>query len=536
MEEFNLTNTTKNIGKELENLQTNVTNFLKNDTNYIYILLSLTIVFIILFLLLSWINYTLSLNQGACKRIENIYPNDNAYRTKTFINGRVNFENPNLNITVNNDNFPKNHLQKFKNYFVKSSYNSCCADGYKNNWVNECALEKCISQGARFLDFEIYSLNNQPIVAASTANNYNIKETYNFIYLSKIFEFLHNNAFNEEITQSYNDPMIIHLRLMTENTNIYDLIAGYIDTHLNKNNYYLLNKKNTIGHINYDPKDIIDAKLEIFAKKFIIIAYQSDSVLKSSNLKNYVNLRSGSNYCRLLRFQNIISSGDSSELLISESKNNYTIILPDINNSLDNYDFTLPLSNGCQVIAMKFQNMDSNLHAYNDYFSFHKGSGYNFVLKPNNLLYNVEDNISVPEPEVNLESPGIPGTILIYNKTEYEIIEYKLFKTQNTTRQPARTGYINKKEPNNNNLEKINLDSNIASNSYYIEFYSYGTSNNKLSNLDIEILALGTENSATKGLFNNYPLETTNPEKNLFKITPYTRKSIADIKLEVNSK
>ena len=69
MEEFNLTNTTKNIGKELENLQTNVTNFLKNDTNYIYILLSLTIVFIILFLLLSWINYTLSLNQGAC----NIY-------------------------------------------------------------------------------------------------------------------------------------------------------------------------------------------------------------------------------------------------------------------------------------------------------------------------------------------------------------------------------------------------------------------------------------------------------------------------------
>ena len=290
MGEFNLTNTTKNIGKELENLQTNVAIFLKNDTNYIYILLSLTIVFIILFLLLSWINYTLSLNQGACKKIENIYPNDNAYRTKTFINGRVNFENPNLNITVNNDNFPKNHLQKFKNYFVKASYNSCCADGYKNNWVNECALEKCISQGARFLDFEIYSLNNQPIVAASTANNYNIKETYNFIYLSKIFEFLHNNAFNEEITQSYNDPMIIHLRLMTENTNIYDLIAGYIDTHLNKNNYYLLNKKNTIGHINYDPKDIINAKLEIFAKKFIIIAYQSDSVLKSSNLKNYVNL------------------------------------------------------------------------------------------------------------------------------------------------------------------------------------------------------------------------------------------------------
>ena len=103
-------------------------------------------------------------------------------------------------------------------------------------------------------------------------------------------------------------------------------------------------------------------------------------------MKNYVNLRSGSNYCRLLRFQNIISSGDSSELLISESKNNYTIILPDINNSLDNYDFTLPLSNGCQVIAMKFQNMDSNLHAYNDYFMTSEVGGYSFALKPHNFI------------------------------------------------------------------------------------------------------------------------------------------------------
>ena len=51
--------------------------------------------------------------------------------------------------------------------------------------------------------------------------------------------------------------MIIHLRLMTENTNIYDLIAGYIDTHLNKNNYWI------------DPTKLQNYTLPTFTKKIV---------------------------------------------------------------------------------------------------------------------------------------------------------------------------------------------------------------------------------------------------------------------------
>ena len=507
-----------------------------ND-DYMYIILSLIIVFLILFLLLSWINHTLSLKQKGCDNLNTIYPDNNPYRTKTFIKGRVNFENPNLNITVVNDNYPNNHLQKFKNYYVKASYNSCCADGYKNNCVHLCALTKNIQLGIRFLDFEVYSLNYQPIVAASTANNYNIKETYNYEFLSVVFEHLYNNAFNEEITQSYNDPMIIHLRLMTENPQIYDMIAGYIDTHLNKSKNYLLDSRKTIGHIDFDPKEIIDANLELFAKKFIIIAYQSDSVLKSSALKNYVNLRSGSNYCRLLRYQSIISSGESSDLLINETKNNYMIVLPDINNSLENYDYTLPLSNGCQIMAMKFQNMDSNLMLYNDYFSFNQGNGYNFVLKPSNLLYDVVDTLYATESEVPLETPGVPGTILIYNNTNHEIIKYELFKTiPSSTDRPTLENYINQKTNTNNHSITINLTKDIASASYYIRFSNYGSSNTRLTSADIQVLAIGTENSATKALFNDYPLDTAADKNDIFKITPYTGDSVANIRLNVNSK
>lgn len=537
-QDFNLNQNIDNIKNAGNIALNNVTEFFKSNDNYIYILLSLTIVFSIFFVLLSWITYTLSLRKNSCNNLDYIYPDDNIYRTKTFIKGRVNFENPETNLTVSHRNFSNDITRIFKNYYVKASYNSCCADGYKNNWVDLCALEKCIKQGARFLDFEVYSLNFQPIVAASTANNYNIKETYNYEYLSKIFETLHNLAFDESITQCYNDPMIIHLRLMTENDKIYDMIAGYIDTHLKQNNNYLLDSTNTIGNSNYDYKNIINAKLETFAKKFIIIAYQSDSVLLNSKLKDKVNLRSGSSYCRLLRYQSIISAGEASELLISETRDKYTIILPDIENSLENYDYYKALTNGCQIMAMKFQNMDDNLLKYNDYFMSNEAGGYSFVLKPHNLLYNNSETISVTPSEINLTSKGPQGKIIIYNFTNYETLYYEFYKaSEKSSTTPKLSGYVNRKTSTNNQLTTIDLASTIVDNKYYIKFFEYTNNNvspNALNSSYIQVRATGTEGSANSALFNEYPLSTTPTNNDKFEIIPYTGSNIANIVLNIN--
>tara|TARA_B110000014_G_C20112484_1_gene586400 strand:- start:619 stop:2253 length:1635 start_codon:yes stop_codon:yes gene_type:complete len=524
----------KNAGKEALN---NVTDFFKSNDNYIYILLSLTIVFFILFVLLSWINYILNLKENSYNNLNTIYPENNSYRTKTFIKGKVNFENPETNLTVSHRNFSNDITRIFKNYYVKSSYNSCCADGYKNNWVDIRALEKCIKQGARFLDFEVYSLDFQPIVAASTANNYNIKETYNYEYLSRVFETLHNLAFDENQTQCYNDPMIIHLRLMTENNKIYDMIAGYIDSHLNQKNNYLLDSTNTIGNINYDPKNIINAKLETFAKKFIIIAYQSDSVLLNSKLKDKVNLRSGSSYCRLLRYQSIISAGESYELLISETKDKYTIVLPDLENSLENYDYYKALTNGCQIMAMKFQNMDDNLIKYNDYFMSNEAGGYSFVLKPHNLLYNNSETIRVTPSEINLTTSGPQGKILIYNLTDYNTLYYEFYKASEISTTPKLSGYVNQKKSTNNELATIDLAGTIVDNKYYIKFFEYTNntpSQTALTTSAIQVRATGTEGSANRALFNEYPLNTADSNNDKFEIIPYTGSDIASIVLNIN--
>ena len=518
----------KSAGDELKN---NVMAIFERDDNYIYILISLTIVFLILFVLLTWINYTLSLKDKGCTNIESIYDNYNTYKTKTFIRGGVNYNNPQYNLTFNNDKYDSNSKSKFNNFYVKAAYNCMCADGYKNNWVNDCALIKCIEQGARFLDFEVYSLHFQPVVAASTANNYNIKETYNFEYLSTVFETLYNNAFNENTTQAYNDPMIIHLRLMTENTEIYNLIATYIKTHLDNNSSnYLLHKSLTIGDPNYDHNNILKAQVKTFAKKFIIIVYQSESVINQSNLKNYVNLRSGSAYCRLLRYQSIVSAGENNELLMDETKEKYTIILPDVENSLENYDYYKALTNGCQIIAMKFQNMDENLIKYNDFFINEESGGYSFVLKPPHLINTIAETIGTRSSQIELTSSGIPGIILIYNTSStYNVIKYKLYRVSDTDTY-VMSGRVNKNIGNNNQLEQIHLQGAMVDNSYFIEFTN--SNGDSLRNNKLQIRASGTEKSR-RSLNTDSPLDYDSTN-NKFKITPDKNKATTNIQLTIN--
>ena len=48
---------------------------------------------------------------------------------------------------------------KLRDYYIKSSFNSCSRGKFQNDWVNLCALENVISQGCRVLDFEIYDID-----------------------------------------------------------------------------------------------------------------------------------------------------------------------------------------------------------------------------------------------------------------------------------------------------------------------------------------------------------------------------------------
>jgi len=52
-----------------------------------------------------------------------------------------------------------------RDFYIKTAYNCCSVGSYKNDYVDIQVLKNLLKQGVRALDFEIYSIDNEPIVA-----------------------------------------------------------------------------------------------------------------------------------------------------------------------------------------------------------------------------------------------------------------------------------------------------------------------------------------------------------------------------------
>ena len=64
----------------------------------------------------------------------------------------------------------------------------------------------------RGLDFEIFSINDQPVVATSTSDSFYVKETFNYIPFVEAMDVINNYAFASSTAPNPTDPIIIHLR------------------------------------------------------------------------------------------------------------------------------------------------------------------------------------------------------------------------------------------------------------------------------------------------------------------------------------
>tara|TARA_Y100000389_G_C17415538_1_gene493459 strand:+ start:72 stop:1340 length:1269 start_codon:yes stop_codon:yes gene_type:complete len=382
-----------------------------------YLMITLLIIFCILFALGSWIYNTLSLKEKACKNLETTYKNTK-YKSTSFMDmGGLNIKPSAIKSSGSLNYFDDSNSCLVRNYYVKTAYNCCCGDGYKNNFVNLCALENCIELGARCLDFEIYSYNSEPIVAASTANNNSIKETYNYLLLSDVFDVLNKKCFNTDDVGSPYEPMFLHFRIMSENSVIYDKIGDYINDRLNVNGNRLLdskfNYKNSSVTSNITLQKISDPN--IMSKFIIIVNTLYSSTLNNSKLANYVNFKSGSSDFKLLRYEDIIAQGSNNQLVINDSHVSLIMVLPNISSDTNNYDPLVCFNNGCQFVGMKFQNLDSNLSGYLK--MFRNSGNYPFVLKPyklrRDLLSNAPVARGVEQSVTSLTIRGAPGSTSI---------------------------------------------------------------------------------------------------------------------------
>jgi hypothetical protein len=363
-----------------------------NSTPSIYLYMTMSIVILILLVLFGWIYDRLALEQRTCDKLEKYY---RANIGKSYFTSANTVEVSSATDLTTTKFDISNSI--FKNYYVKSAYNCCCGDGYKNNFVNLCALEKTISNGCRFLDFEIYSYNNKPIVASSTANSNYIKETYNSLDLGDVLSSVTTRAFDAIHTNCSRDPLILNFRVMSTNLTMLEKMGALFEQYLD---LAISDTDSTTFRImkqhNYTTGSILNVQMKDLYKTVIVICdfYPSNNIIETNTvlakLKTYINLKGKSAYCKTYRYTEI--AGKTSQF-IDETKRNFVIVLPNLNNSVNNNDFASAYGFGCNAIAMKYQTKDANLESYIAQFT-NKGN-YSWILKPNHLIANVPSSFAI---------------------------------------------------------------------------------------------------------------------------------------------
>ena len=265
-----------------------------------------------------------------------------------------------------------------RDFYIRTAYN-CCAIGYfTNTFVDLCALENVLKQGARCLDFEIYAVDNQPVIAVSASDNVYFKQSFNYLTTNDVLNYINTYAFSGAMCPNPQDPLILHFRFKTDLVPIMNKFASDVQNILGDR---LLNNNYNDA---YFGKNLGGVPISNFMRKIIIsVNIHNKEVLKAEKLMKVTNIESGSPFLRQLRKHDVLYTPSSNELT-DYNKQNMSIAIPDVTYSTENLPFHLCQEYGIQMIGMCYQNFDSNMELCAEFFGENNAA---FVLKPASLRY-----------------------------------------------------------------------------------------------------------------------------------------------------
>ena len=276
----------------------------------------------------------------------------------------------------------------FKDYYIKTAYNCCSGGNYRNDYVDTCILKALLKQGVRGLDFEIFSIEDKPVVATSTSDSYYIKETFNYVDFGDVMKIIRDYAFSTATAPNGLDPIIIHLRIKSNNQEMYKnfakLLEGFESLLMSKDydsEYYGQN----FGNVEIQ---------KLMGKIVIIVDRSNTSFLECPEFYKFINMTSNSVFMRSLHYYDIKYTPDLNEL-INFNKQNMTIGMPDKGANPENPSSVVMRETGCQLLGMRYQYIDVNIEENDIFFD---ENGYAFVLKPELLRY-VPVTIPLPPPQ-----------------------------------------------------------------------------------------------------------------------------------------
>jgi len=404
-----MSNLAKDGIDKIKNLGNKTLNKLVNQPNNIFfsIILSILSAFVV-FIIIFYIILQITKKKDNMKYIEKKYKK---YKLNTKAQTLLPIEqSPNDNYKpIDKDGKSRGRLC---DYFITSSYNSCCSGDFKDDYVDIEALKNVIKQGARVLDFQIFSINDEIIVSASNNETEFIKGTYNYLYLNGydgILSVIEKYAFNKSTCSNFSDPLFINLRIQTEK-NIYDSLTQMFKTtfkgRLLESMYGYEGEKSGM--------DIRNTNILDFKNKIIIMCDQENKNYKNTSFHEFINLSPNNDSGFLMKYKNYqINFSEEKSHIKEKSKRNLIAVYPNNTYTNDNKSPKKMFDSGCSIIFMNYQKLDKNLIDYLN--TFGSPQEYNslffypsaFLLKPENLRENVKLIKSTEKPSVNYNIDNI---------------------------------------------------------------------------------------------------------------------------------
>jgi hypothetical protein len=356
--------TTQKIQETAKNVMKSLTQ-LKESTAVV--LIGIITLMIILIALLYYFYYS-RLRSNNCKSMDSIYGD--------------------LNGKIKSIDSSEQFNYTFKDYYIKTAYNCCSGGNYKNDYVDLCSMKDLLKQGVRGLDFEIFSINDQPVVATSTSDSYYVKETFNYINFVDIMNVIRDYAFATSTAPNALDPIIVHLRIKSTNQAMYKNFAKLLESY----DSILLSKDYDSEYYGQNFGNVELKKL--MGKVVLIVDRSNPAFLECPEFYKFINMTSNSVFMRALHYYDIKYTPDMNEL-IEFNKQNMTIGMPDKGSNPENPSSIVMREMGVQLLGMRYQKIDTNIEENDIFFD---ENGYAFVLKPEKLRY-IPVTISAPPPQ-----------------------------------------------------------------------------------------------------------------------------------------
>lgn len=373
-------------------------------------------IFLLFLLLLIYISNKIAANKLNCERIVRIRNTDNNI-VNQFYNLQELARNNYFKGVIQLQNKTIDYNYKLKDFYIKTAHNCFCNGPYKNGHVNSCALKHCASYGVRALDMQIFSKDNVPVIGASSLDKNVFKESFNHIEFKTALQdidgiFYRSDTFiddaNQEVKNNLRkDPLFLILRIHYGNDNptkttrsnqvkFYNKIYNALVEQFEVSKFASTELKLIYGG-SYERSEVIpNMSMEDTKEKLFIFVILNDepnySIIKESKLDKLVNLYGDE--LDQYRFNEIYDSAGAYNINQYKAKYALTVCLPALSSNYNNYDFTQSLKKGTQFVAMNYQNNDSYLRYYNDFFIEQYGSKNNKITSP--YIKKPDHMISLP--------------------------------------------------------------------------------------------------------------------------------------------